>query len=127
MRRFGVVPNKVATVFLSHLHGDHVGGMPFLILDAQHTCRRITPLTIAGPPGVKERLRALMESMFPESSAVNPQFALNINEIPPEAVTPTNGVDPALVNGFPAALENADRLGSEVVETIRALDRKNAA
>lgn len=37
------------------------------------------------------------------------------------------GLDPALVNGLPAAMENADRLTAEVVEIIRILDRKNAA
>jgi ribonuclease BN (tRNA processing enzyme) len=35
MRRFGVDPNTIRTVLISHLHGDHFGGLPFLLLDAQ--------------------------------------------------------------------------------------------
>jgi len=35
---------------LSHLHGDHFGGLPFLLLDAQFLSRRSRPLLIAGPP-----------------------------------------------------------------------------
>lgn len=35
MRRFGVEPNRIDTVFLTHLHGDHFGGLPWLILDGQ--------------------------------------------------------------------------------------------
>ena len=31
-----------------HLHGDHFGGIPFLILDAQFVNERTVPLTIAG-------------------------------------------------------------------------------
>lgn len=71
MRRFGVDPNGVETVFLTHLHGDHFAGLPFLILDAQLVSRRTTPLTIVGPPGLGERLPALMEAMFPGSSAAS--------------------------------------------------------
>src|SRR5260221_691992 len=59
MRRFGVDPNRIATVFISHLHGDHFGGLPFLILDAQFS-RRLAPLTVAGPPGLRQRLAEAM-------------------------------------------------------------------
>jgi ribonuclease BN (tRNA processing enzyme) len=92
MRRFGVEPNEIETVFLSHLHGDHFGGLPFLILDAQHVSRRTTPLTIAGPPGLRERLPALMDAMFPGSSAVELRFTLTILELDQETATSVNGI-----------------------------------
>lgn len=98
MRRFGVAPDDVESVFLTHLHGDHFGGLPFLILDAQHVSRRTTPLTIAGPPGLRERLPALMEAMFPGSSAVELRFTLNIVELQQEVPTRVNGVE---VKPFP--------------------------
>ena len=28
MRRFGVDPNSIAAILISHLHGDHFGGLP---------------------------------------------------------------------------------------------------
>ena len=31
MRKYGIDPNRIDTVFISHLHGDHFGGLPFLI------------------------------------------------------------------------------------------------
>ena len=43
MRKLGVEPNTIATVFISHLHGDHFGGLVFLLLDAQHVSRRTAP------------------------------------------------------------------------------------
>ncbi len=49
MRKYGIDPNLLDTVFISHLHGDHFGGLPFLILDAQFYSRRTRPLTLVGP------------------------------------------------------------------------------
>jgi ribonuclease BN (tRNA processing enzyme) len=98
MRRFGVEPNGVETVFLTHLHGDHFGGLPFLILDAQLVSRRTAPLTITGPPGLRERLPALMEAMFPGSSTVQRRFALNLVEIRPETPIEVNRV---VLTAFP--------------------------
>lgn len=92
MRRFGVDPNGIETVFLTHLHGDHFGGLPFLILDAQLVSRRTAPLTIVGPPGLRERLPLLMDAMFPGSSNVERKFALRLVEIEPEVPTEVNGV-----------------------------------
>ncbi|MCV4594391.1 MBL fold metallo-hydrolase, partial [Escherichia coli] len=56
IRRFGVEPNRIGTVFLTHLHGDHFGGLPWLILDGQLVSGRKAPLTVVGPTGTAERL-----------------------------------------------------------------------
>jgi ribonuclease BN (tRNA processing enzyme) len=52
IRRFGVDPNQIGVIVLSHLHADHFGGVPFFILDAQLVSRRTRPLIIAGPKGL---------------------------------------------------------------------------
>ena len=65
MRRFGVDPNDIDTVFLTHLHGDHFAGLPFLILDYMWESRRKTTLTIAGPRRLEQRTWTLFENMFP--------------------------------------------------------------
>ncbi len=65
MKRHGVDSSSVDAVVISHLHGDHFGGIPFLVLDAQYLAGRKKPLVVAGPPGVAERVPASMEGMYP--------------------------------------------------------------
>ncbi len=82
LRRSGLDPGEIAAVFVSHLHGDHFGGLPFLILDGQFT-GRTRPLTVVGPPGLARRLREAMECMFPGSWAAARRFAVETAELPP--------------------------------------------
>src|SRR5438477_324384 len=55
MKRTGVDPSSIEWIALTHLHGDHFAGLPFLVLDGQFN-RRTRPLVIAGPAGVAARV-----------------------------------------------------------------------
>jgi ribonuclease BN (tRNA processing enzyme) len=81
MRRFDVDPGVVDTVVLSHLHGDHFGGVPFLLLEAQFVSQRTRPLVIAGPPGTRERIFQALEVLFPGSSRLDWRFPLKFVEL----------------------------------------------
>ncbi len=80
MRRFGVDPGGVDAVLLSHLHGDHFGGLPFLVLAGQFS-RRSRPLVVAGPTGTAARVRDAMEVLFPGSSCIARRFSLEFLEL----------------------------------------------
>jgi ribonuclease BN (tRNA processing enzyme) len=80
IKKFGVNPNDISIILLTHLHGDHFGGVPFFILDAQLVNKRTEPLVIAGPPGTKKRVFEAMEAMFPGSSTVAQKYPLEIVE-----------------------------------------------
>lgn len=83
LHRAGVDPSVVDAILISHLHGDHAGGLPFLLLDQQFRCRRQRPLTVLGPPGTGDRLRGLMQVCFPGSETMRLDFPLEIQELRP--------------------------------------------
>jgi ribonuclease BN (tRNA processing enzyme) len=93
MRRFDVDPNDIDAIVVSHLHGDHFGGLPFFILDAQLVSRRERSLTIAGPPGLRERLPQTMEALFPGSSNVQQRFPIELTELPDGAPTSLGAIE----------------------------------
>ncbi len=53
LRRYKVPFQKITRIFISHLHGDHYLGLVGLLFTF-HLLQRITPLTIYGPPGLRE-------------------------------------------------------------------------
>ncbi len=61
----GVPTDSFDLLLISHLHGDHFAGLPFLILDYMWETRRKKLLTIAGPASLEERTWLLMRTMFP--------------------------------------------------------------
>ena len=103
MRRFGVDPALIDTILLTHLHGDHFGGLPFFIMEAQFVSGRTKPLVVAGPPGLEDRIFEVMEALFPGSTGNERRFPLRFVElregtaarIEPLAVTPYPVVHPS--------------------------------
>jgi ribonuclease BN (tRNA processing enzyme) len=87
MKRYGVDPSGIGEILVSHLHGDHFGGIPFFVLDAQFNSRRATPLRIAGPPGIEARVVEAMEVLFPGSSTTKRKFGLEFLELAPAEAT----------------------------------------
>jgi ribonuclease BN (tRNA processing enzyme) len=80
LKRLELDPRTVDAVVVSHLHGDHFGGLPFLVLDQQFAHRE-RPLLVVGPPGLGDRLRQAMEVLFPGSAAVERRFELRVGEL----------------------------------------------
>jgi ribonuclease BN (tRNA processing enzyme) len=91
LKACGIDPRSIGTVFVSHLHGDHFGGLPFLVLDGQFS-GRTSPLTVAGPPGTADRLRQALETSFPGSSGVRRRFGVDVVELAPGSTAAVNGV-----------------------------------
>lgn len=64
MKRAGFDPRRLDAIILSHLHGDHFGGVPFFFLDYLYRQPKRDPLIIAGPPRTKAKVRRLFEVMY---------------------------------------------------------------
>ena len=65
MKRMKFKPADIDMVLISHLHGDHYGGLPFLLLEYLYESPRERPLTIVGPRRLEERTWRLFRTMFP--------------------------------------------------------------
>src|SRR5260221_4537439 len=115
IRKWGVDPKGVSPVLVSHLHGDHFAGLPFFLLDAQLISRRTTPLTLAGPPGFRERLMTVMEAMFAGSTKIERKHALEIRELALHERVELNdlAVTPYLMKHYSGAPSYALRIETE--------------
>ena len=83
LKRLEIARDDIDLILITHFHGDHFGGLPFLLLDAQFT-RRTRPLVIAGPEGIETRLAQLMEALFEHSSRTKQRFELSVVALAPE-------------------------------------------
>lgn len=59
LRAAGWGLRAIDAIFITHCHGDHVGGLPGLLLSIGNA-ERIEPLTIFGPPGLKAVVAGLL-------------------------------------------------------------------
>ena len=82
LKRQGIARDDIDLVLITHFHGDHFAGLPFLLLDAQFA-RRTRPLVIAGPEGIETRLTEAMEVMFEHSSKTRQRFDLSVVALKP--------------------------------------------
>jgi ribonuclease BN (tRNA processing enzyme) len=80
-KKQGHSTDEIDAIAVSHLHGDHFGGLPFLLLDCQYAARRKRPLALFGPPGFHERLDEAMESFFSGSRQTKWGFDWRVVEL----------------------------------------------
>lgn len=83
LKRFGRDPNDLDGVYLTHLHGDHFGGLQTLLVDAYYRGFRTRPLTIAGPTGTRARVTDLFTLAYRSIAKTPPRFPLVIVEYAP--------------------------------------------
>ena len=83
LKRQGLDPAGLDLVLLTHLHGDHVAGLPFLYHEFKHLRRRVKPLLVAGPAGVKSRVETLHRVLFPSKGGMRRRFEVNYQVLAP--------------------------------------------
>jgi ribonuclease BN (tRNA processing enzyme) len=81
--RYGVRTDRLDRLFITHLHGDHVAGWPFLLLHMNFVERRSRPFEVHGPVGLRDCLEGLMSLCYPDVLH-DPQLGFDIvyHELP---------------------------------------------
>ncbi len=69
IKKQGIDIADIDTIVISHFHGDHYGGVPFLLLE-EAVRRRQQPLTIISPPTGHERITRLLDQLYPGSDVL---------------------------------------------------------
>ncbi|RPI77684.1 MAG: MBL fold metallo-hydrolase [Desulfobacteraceae bacterium] len=90
LKRFGVDPDRLDYIFLTHLHGDHFGGVPTIIRETDILAKRTKPLAVCGPQGLEQRIRVAIEIFYP-GAPIHENFPLTFlewDETEPQAVGP---------------------------------------
>lgn len=81
MNKLAINRNDIGTIFLTHFHEDHVGGIPSFLLEANYVLKRKNALSIVGPPSLKTRFPEIMAVNFPGTQDLDLQFPLELREL----------------------------------------------
>jgi ribonuclease BN (tRNA processing enzyme) len=92
MRRLGLATNDIDMVCVSHLHGDHFGGLPWLFIDAQYASKRTRTLVVTGPRGIEARFLTAAEALYPDITKCPRAFELEFIEYAEQEPLELNGV-----------------------------------
>lgn len=65
LKRLGISLPDIEVIFITHGHGDHFVGLPFLMLEYVYMTERSKELTIVGPPGCEAWLEDFAERVYP--------------------------------------------------------------
>jgi ribonuclease BN (tRNA processing enzyme) len=97
LNKLSIRCNDISIILISHFHGDHIGGLPFFLLDANYVLKRQEPLTIVGPPSLKSRYAGVMENAFPGTKSLDLSFPLTLQEL---EIGQRSQIGPLLVTAF---------------------------
>ena len=87
LKRTDIDTTCIDFVLLSHLHGDHFGGIPFLLLEYRYENPRTRPIEIIGPPKTEQRCRKLYEALYEQIANEEQPYPVRYRELAPTPIT----------------------------------------
>lgn len=117
LKRQRIDPASIGWVALSHLHGDHFGGLAWLIIEGR-LGNRSRPLVIGGPPTTSERLGRASEALYAGSGGAETPFEVRHVEfaertrcgLGPATVTPFEVIHPSGAPSYALRVEYGGKL-----------------
>jgi ribonuclease BN (tRNA processing enzyme) len=100
LRRLGREPTEIAAFALTHLHGDHIGGFPYLVIDGMFNQVRTAPMPIVGPVLTQEKIDRVFRAAYDAIADWSLPFEMTFKEITPGEETQMAGYT---VRAFEAA------------------------
>ena len=91
LQRCGLNPAEIDYVVISHLHGDHFGGIPFLLLEGKFVSQRRRPLTLIGPVDLQQQVEAALEALYPGAIDNELGFPLIYRQLDPAKTLTAGG------------------------------------
>jgi ribonuclease BN (tRNA processing enzyme) len=93
MKKLGFDSGLLDVIVLSHLHGDHFGGLPFFFIEYLYEKDRGKPLHVAGPVGTEEKARGLFSLMYGQGTKAGDIPATRFHILEPEITTIIEGIE----------------------------------
>jgi ribonuclease BN (tRNA processing enzyme) len=93
LKRAARDPGAVDFVLLSHLHGDHFGGLPFLFLEYRYERARTRPFAVYGPEDTERRVRAAYAALYEKAAGERSGYPLRYERLVPGRKRTIGGVE----------------------------------
>ena len=81
INQLNLAVDNIETIFISHLHGDHTFGLPFIIISKwieNYQAGTISPVKIIGPSGIEQYVKKITEYAFTTSNPCYEWLELNV-------------------------------------------------
>ncbi|MCE3241483.1 MAG: fold metallo-hydrolase [Deltaproteobacteria bacterium] len=93
LKKLGFNSGQLDAIFLSHLHGDHFGGLPFFFIEFLYEKSREKPLHVAGPAGTEEKARAVFDLMYGKGTKAGDLASTCFHVLEPEKTSTIQGIE----------------------------------